>query len=67
MNLLNQIKLTFTAPPAPKNVAEREDDFLREIVAARSHGNIYLQMGLFDTAEDVDEQFKRLSRVRFAD
>lgn len=66
MNIFEKIKFLISSPKVPTRVEEREDALLREVVAGHSHGNLYLQMGLFDTKEDIDEQYDRVAKINFA-
>lgn len=63
--MINQIALLFSSPQIPRHVAEREDAILREVVAGHSHGNIFLQIGLFDTEEELDAQFEQVAKIDF--
>jgi hypothetical protein len=66
--LLQLLKLSFLKPTVPDELHQNiSPETIRGIVSARSHGNVYLQEGLFYTKEDVDEQFKNIKDFDFAD
>ena len=66
--LLDLIKLAFSKSTLPEEL--RQDilpDSMQGVVGARSHGNVYLQEGLFYTKADVDEQYESIRHFEFAD
>ena len=67
MNIARVIELVFSGPAAPGNAkaVERESD--RRIVSRLSTGNVRLQMGLFSTREDIDEERKKARSYNFDD
>lgn len=61
--MFDRIIKAFTPTPTPEARKGAE----REIVRARSHGNVRLQFGQYYTKKDVDAKFNRLRGVNFAD
>jgi hypothetical protein len=64
--MLDHLILAFSGPKNTRD-AKPPKDSIREIVRARSHGNIRLQWGQFYTKKDVDAQLSRLRKVDFID
>ena len=67
MNIVRAIKLAFSAPAAPGNAKALEREIDRRIVSRLSTGNVRLQMGLFSTREDIDEERKKARSYNFDD
>ena len=66
--LLQLLKLSFLKTTVPDELRQEiSPEAIRGIVSARSHGNVYLQEGLFYTKEDVDEQFNNIRDFDFAE
>ncbi len=66
--LLELLKLSFFKPAMPDELGhDILPETIRGIVGSRSHGNVYLQEGLFYTKDDVDEQFEEIRDYDFAE
>jgi hypothetical protein len=66
--MLDRLILAFSNPATPsKAKVGQAATSTRDIVRARSHGNIYLQRGEFYTKKDVDAKFERIRKVNFSD
>jgi hypothetical protein len=61
-NMFDRLLMAFKAPSLP---AARKDA-ARDVVSARSHGNVRLQWGQYYTKKEVDERFNRLRGTTFA-
>lgn len=65
--LFARIIEAFKAPEAPADIEKRRRALVSRVVAARSHGNIRLQMGKFYTKEDVNERYEQIKSKRFSE
>lgn len=64
MDMFQFLHLAFGAPAKLAHPDRVIDPAItRKIVAARSHGNVRLQAGLYFTKEDVDAKFSALKGV----
>jgi hypothetical protein len=55
----------WTRKPRHPNVSI-EPEVEDAIVASRSHGNVRVQAGMFDTKEDIDAEYECVRRTKFA-
>ena len=67
MKILEAIKLAFSGPTMPRHSKEAERETDRRIVSRLATGNVRLQMGLFSTREEIDEERKKVKSYNFDD
>ena len=65
--LIRMVSRAFQAPSAPDPSSDGfSEDAVREIVSARSHGNLRLQWGQYYTQKDVDDRYAAIRDFDFA-
>jgi hypothetical protein len=65
VKLLRRILSAFRAPKPRKLGAQSQSRALRQIVAARSHGNIRLQQGKYVTKNELMLEFEAAREIKF--
>lgn len=69
--VLNFLLLAFEREPRDFPTMRQEEEARREddisVVRKFSSGNIRLQQGDFDTKEDLEREYERITKIRFSE